>query len=138
MDKIILDTNVIISALKSSRGASYKLVSMIGSGKFLSCVSVPLILEYEDVIHRHFPTMKEQHINDFLDYLCAVSRPVKISFLWRPFLRDPGDDLLLELAISANATYIITYNKKDFVGTDKFNTKVINPKEYLDRLGDIP
>jgi len=138
MDKVVIDTNVIISALKSSRGASYKLISMIGDERFVSCVSVPLILEYEDVMHRHFPHMKKQDISDFLDYLCAVSRPVSISFLWRPFLRDPGDDLLLELAISANAKYIITYNKRDFIGSYKFSIEIINPKEYLEILGDIP
>ncbi len=135
MKKIVIDTNVIISAFRSSRGASNKLMTYIGTNKFLTCISVTLILEYEDVMLRHFPKMSKQKINDFLDYFCAISEQVKINYLWRPHLKDPGDDMLLELAFGSNSRYIITYNKKDFAGIEKFNIEILTPKEFLIILG---
>jgi len=137
MDRVIIDTNVVISALRSSSGASNLLMTMVGTEKFIPCISVTLILEYEDVIGRHFPKMPKKKKDALLDYLCAVSQHCKVNYLWRPYLNDPGDDMLLELAVSANSKYIITYNQKDFVGVDKFNLQTLTPKEYLMKLGEL-
>jgi predicted nucleic acid-binding protein len=100
--QIIIDTNVIVSSLRSQYGASYKLLMLLGSGKFDVNLSVPLVLEYEDVTQRligEIPLTIDE-IDDILDYICSVGNQRKIFYLWRPFLKDPEDDMILELAVS--------------------------------------
>ncbi len=57
--------------------------------------------------------------------------------MWRPFLKDSKDDLVLEVAVESQSNYIITYNKKDFVGVEQFGLKVLTPKVFLEKLGEI-
>lgn len=136
---IVLDTNVIISAQRSQRGASAKLMSLVDTGRFEIHISVSLTLEYEDVLRRQRSILRltENDVTDLVDYLCAASHHHQIYFLWRPQLRDPGDELVLELAVAAKSDYIVTYNKKDFVGVDKFGIVVVTPKEFLQEIGEI-
>lgn len=77
--------------------------------------------------------MTHAEIDDVLDYICSVSSHREIYYLWRPFLRDPEDDLVLELAVESEADYIVTYNLKDFVDVDRFAIEAITPKEFLER-----
>ncbi len=135
MEKIVIDTNVVIAALKSSRGASNLLLTKVGTEKFIPCVSVPLIFEYEEVMHRLCPHLEKKIIEDILDYLCDASEHIQINYLWRPYLKDACDDMLLEVAVNANARYILTYNKRDFIGVDKFNIQALTPKEFLEKIG---
>lgn len=137
MNKIVIDTNIIVSALKSKNGASNKLLSLIGTNKFITHISVPLMLEYEEVLHPLFESLGTQKINDILNYICAVSKKVKIYYLWRPKLKDPKDELVLELAVASNSKYILTYNQKDFKGVEKFGIEAITPKEFLQLMGVI-
>lgn len=135
-----MDTNVLIAALRSQRGASYKLLSMIDSGKFELNVSVPLLFEYEDVAKRDAKMaggLSETEINNILDYICAVANRRKIFFLWRPYLKDPKDDHVLELAVESQSDYIITYNKKDFVDIAAFGIEALTAKEFLQLIGEI-
>ncbi len=127
------------SALRSKRGASFKLLSLIGSGKFEINISVPLILEYEDVAKRQARQIGLTYadIDDILDYICTVANRWQIFFLWRPHLNDPGDDLVLELAVEAGCDYIITHNIRDFVGVEQFGLEAIKPKEFLQKIGVI-
>lgn len=130
--QIIIDTNVLVAAFKSSRGASYRLLSLIDSGKFHLNLSTPLVAEYEEVLKREFP-----HINaaDVVDYLCTVSNQHKIFYLWRPVLKDPDDDFILELAVKCGAT-IVTWNLKDFKKAAKFAVQVVTPKDLLLKIGE--
>lgn len=136
---IIIDTNVIISALRSRRGASFRLVELLGSDKFEVSVSVPLVLEYEAVSKRLLGeiALSEDDIDDVIDYICSVSHHQQISFLWRPFLKDVRDDMVLELAVSAGCDTIVTYNKKDFIGVEEFGIRVKTAKEFLQEIGEI-
>lgn len=136
-DEVVFDTNVFVSALKSRNGASYKLLSMIGGPRFQLNISVALILEYEKAAKRLCQEggLTAKHIDDIIDYICDVSRHRKIFYLWRPFLPDSKDDMVLELAVSARCDYLITYNKRDFVGAEKFGVKIITPNDYLKRIG---
>ena len=137
MDKVIvIDTNVILSALKSRNGKSFELVSKIGDGSFECAVSVPLILEYEAVLKNYLDknVFTDSDIEDFIDYICSVAIKTKIFYLWRPYLKDPFDDHVLELAINANAQAIITFNKKDFLEADNLGIKIQTPKEFLESL----
>lgn len=136
--KVVLDTNIIYSAVRSNRGMSFKLLTMIDENKFRIQISVPLILEYEDVLKRNRSNLilSDSDIDDLIDYLCKVGDKRKIFYLWRPFLKDVKDDFILELAVESESDFIITYNIKDFKGIEKFNLKAITPKVFLTILGE--
>lgn len=137
--QIVLDTNILVSALRSKRGASFKLVSLIGSEKFEINLSVPLVIEYEDVLLRQRRSLGRTHtdIVDFLDYLCGVANLHEIYFLWRPLLQDPKDEMILELAVNSGCSHIVTYNKSDFKGVEAFGIEVIAAKEFLGMIGEL-
>lgn len=138
--KIVIDTNVLVSSLKSSRGASYKLISLFPHHVFTPVISVPLVVEYEAVLKRADLSIEFTHedIEDFLNYICSVSVFQDIYFLWRPFLPDPCDDHILEVAVASKSDAIITYNKRDFRGIEKFGLRLLDPKELLIEIGEIP
>jgi putative PIN family toxin of toxin-antitoxin system len=140
IQQIVIDTNIIYSALRSKRGASYRLLSLLDSPKFETNLSVPLVIEYEDVLLRKIQTLNinESEIGQFLDYLCLVGNWHEVYFLWRPVLKDPKDDMILELAVRANCNYIITYNKADFQGVDTFDIKLATAKEFLQIIRELP
>ncbi len=137
--QIVVDTNVLVSALRSQRGASYKLLTLLGSETFGVSVSVPLLLEYEAATRRllgEIP-LEETDLAQVLDYICAVATHRKVYYLWRPFLKDANDDMVLELAVAANADYLVGYNKNDFRGIERFGIRVVTPKEFLQAKGAI-
>jgi putative PIN family toxin of toxin-antitoxin system len=137
--QVVIDTNVIVSALRSSRGASYKLFWLIGSDKFEINISVPLVLEYEDATKQMLGALAltEQEIDDVIDYICSVANCQDIFYLWRPFLGDAQDEMVLELAVAAQCDFIITYNKADFGGVERFGLRVVTPKEFLEEIGAL-
>lgn len=137
--QVVIDTNVVISALRSQYGASYKLLMLLEKANFETNLSVPLLLEYEDVSKRQAEELElsEKTIDNILDYLCTVSRRWKIHYLWRPLLKDPQDDMVLELAVASKSEAIITYNKGDFSGVEQFGVRLITPQELLVELGEI-
>jgi len=136
--RIVIDTNVIVSALKSKNGFSFKLLSIIDDKRFKVFISVPLILVYEDAINREKTRIKlnKNDIETILDYMCSICEEIKIFYLWRPFLRDPKDDMFLELAVESESDFIITFNEKDFKGSEKFGIRTLTPKEFLKRIGE--
>lgn len=138
--QIVLDTNVLYAALRSNRGASYRLLSLIDSGKFETNLSVPLVIEYEDVLKgkQEMLNISTSQINQLLNYLCKVSNLHEVFFLWRPIIGDPEDDMILELAVKAQCDYIITYNKRDFEGLQRFDIALADAKEFLQIIGELP
>jgi len=137
---IVIDTNVFVSALRSRRGASYQLFRLLGGKKFEISLSVPLIIEYEDAAKRLTREFGLTHadVEDILDYICSVGDRRQIHFLWRPVLKDPKDDHVLELAVEASAQFIVTYNLRDFAGAEEFGIRVVTPKEFLKVIGELP
>jgi putative PIN family toxin of toxin-antitoxin system len=136
---VVVDTNVLVAGLRSRNGTAFRLLSLIGKNRFEICVSVPLILEYETVF---LDQLDELHltahdISDLLDFLCTVSKRQDIHYLWRPYLRDPKDDLVLEVAVAGNCDAIITYNARDFSGSEKFGVQIVAPGEFLKRIGEL-
>ena len=136
---IVIDTNVIIAALRSRKGASNKLLSLVGTKKFEIHDSVALILEYEEVLQRQRTELglSEDEISIFINSLCALAHHHQIYFLWRPFLTDVNDDLVVELAISANCEYILTHNQSDFRGSERFGIRAITPKAFLQMIREV-
>jgi putative PIN family toxin of toxin-antitoxin system len=139
LPQIVIDTNILVAGLRSQRGASFRLLQLVGTGLFEINLSVPLVLEYEEVLQRELPNLSvsQQAVDDILDYHCAVANQHRIFFLWRPFLPDPEDDMVLELAVKAGCDYIVTFNKRDFRGIGQFNLKAVEPVEFLRTIGVV-
>ena len=133
---VVIDPNILLSALESKIGKSFELISKIGSDLFDFAISVPLILEYEALLKNHLDRniFSDSDIEDFIDYICSVGIRTKIFYLWRPYLRDPFDDHVLELAINAGAKTIITFNKKDFREAETLGIEILTPKEFLEEM----
>lgn len=134
--RVVLDTNILVAALRSRRGASHKLLLCLAEGAFIPCISVPLFLEYEDVLKRpgKVPGLAAKDIDDILDFILSQSDIRQIFFLWRPFLKDPKDDLVLEVAVESRSQYIVTHNTKDFNNVSLFGLKAITPRDFLEAL----
>jgi len=137
--RVGLDTNVLVSALRSRKGASFKVVSLIDKGLFQLSISVPLVLEYESAVKRisKLVGLKYSDIDDIVDYICQVAEHRDIYYLWRPFLKDPKDDMVLEVAVESESDYIVTHNVRDFAGIEQFGLETITPRQLLERIGEI-
>ena len=100
---------------------------------------VPLVLEYEEVAKRMFGeiALSEKEIDDILDFVISRSNHWKIFYLWRPQRKDPSDNMVLELAVTAGCNFIITYNVSDFKESEKFGIKAITPKVFLEMVGEL-
>jgi putative PIN family toxin of toxin-antitoxin system len=137
LPRVIFDTNVLFSALQSRLGMSFRLLSMVGQSRFALQVSAPLIAEYEDVLKRGRLALSDAQIDDVIDYLCANSEHHKIFYLWRPTLKDPNDDFLLELAVKSHAI-IVTWNVADFKKASPLGVKILTPRQLLHHLENTP
>ena len=133
----MIDTSVFVSALRSSLGASYRLMLLAGGTEFELALSVPLVLEYEDAAKRmpEATGLGPEDIDDIIDYLCGVAHLQELHFLWRPVLRDPQDDHVLELAAEAGCEIVVTHNVRDFAGSERFGVIAVTPGEFLRRIG---
>lgn len=137
--QIVVDTNVFVTALRSQFGASYKLLSLLDTDIYKLNLSVPLVLEYEEVAKRMIGeiALSEKEVDDILDFVISKANHWQIFYLWRPQLKDPSDDMVLELAVTAACDYIITYNLRDFKGSESFGIKAITPKVFLEMVGEL-
>src|SRR3990172_4054128 len=119
---IIQDTNVIVAAMRSKQGASFRLLSLVGTQRFEIHDSVPLVLEYEEILEKQRSEfgLLRTHVAQLIDSLCSVAQHHEIFFLWRPTLADPNDEMILELAVAGRCDYIVTHNIRDFKGVEKF------------------
>jgi putative PIN family toxin of toxin-antitoxin system len=137
---IVIDTNVMVAGLRSTRGSAFRLLTLVGTGRFAIHLSVPLVLEYEEVLLRELPHLQVPRsvVEAVLDFHCTVATRHQIFFLWRPYLPDPSDDMLLELAVTARCDFIVTYNTRDFVGVERFALRVIEPGAFLRHIGALP
>jgi len=106
---------------------------------FQPCVSVPLVLEYQQTLlkNRSDLALSATEVENVIDYLCLVGHRQKVFYLWRPVLSDPGDDMVLELAVAAESEYIVTYNSRDFLGAERLGVSVVSPSEFLNAIGEI-
>lgn len=138
--RVVLDTNILVAASRSNKGASYRLIQLIPDNRFQICLSMSLYLEYPDVLTRpenRLGGFSNQQIISAVRYLAAQAHLQEIYFHWRPFLPDGNDDMILELAVAAQANRIVTFNLKDFRGIDQFGILALNPREFLVEIGEI-
>jgi len=134
--RAVVDTNVVYAGLYSAAGASHEILRLIDHGRVVPILSTTLLFEYEDVLRRNSQTLglSEQAIGAVLDGLCARAECRTVHFLWRPLLRDPKDDHVVELAVAAGGADVVTYNVADFRGARQFGLRVITPAELLREL----
>ncbi len=131
--RVVLDTNILVSGLRSVLGASNAVLQRLALGEFEASVSTALCLEYEDVLNRPglLPACTPHQIDAFLDSFCAVAHEAYIYFRWRPLLPDPKDDLVLECALASGAAHIITHNVRDFAVASHLGISAMTPGQFL-------
>ena len=132
MYSVVLDTNVVISALRSRRGASFAVLREIGQS-WVPLISVPLVLEYEAVGKREAERLgiPASTVEAIVRAFCFLGRETDVYFRLRPFLPDPGDEFLLELAVAGRADGIVTHKVRHFAGSELFGIRVMTPREFL-------
>lgn len=131
--RCVIDTNVFASALRSSEGASYLLLSVLEDMPWRICLTPTLFLEYEEQIKKDqvYSELPMNTLEDFLDIFASRSEHVRIFYQWRPQLKKPDHDMILEAAVNGSCTHIITFNTRDFHGVGRFGITVCTPKEFL-------
>jgi putative PIN family toxin of toxin-antitoxin system len=136
---LVLDTDVVVAAMRSPRGGSAELLRRIDRGQATLLLSVALALEYEAICllaeHRLAAGLDAAEVTVFLDGVIAMAEPVTSRFRWRPQLRDPGDEMVLEAAVNGQATAIVTFNLRHYqLGPARFGVAVMRPADAIRRI----
>lgn len=137
--RLVLDTNVIVAAMRSPSGASAALLRAARRKTFTPVANVALALEYEATCaraeHRLASGLTAPEVEVFVDAVVGMMEPVETHFLWRPQLRDPGDELVLEAAVNGGAAAIVTFNLRDFgMAAEHFGIELLSPPQALKRI----
>lgn len=128
-----------VAAMRSPKGASAAIVRAALEGVAQLLMSVPLAMEYEAVCgrleHRLAAGLTEREVEIFVDGVLAMAEPVETHFMWRPQLRDPSDEMVLEAAVNGRADALVTFNRRDFgAAPSQFGVEVLLPREALARI----
>jgi putative PIN family toxin of toxin-antitoxin system len=132
--RVVFDTSVLVAASRSRNGASFQLLSMLPNQRFQIALTIALYTEWQAVLTRpeHIPTgLEVDDVLGFLRYVASLAHLQDVHFLWRPFLRDPDDDMVVECAVASRCQYIVTHNVKDFKRTTELQVQAITPAEFL-------
>ena len=144
--RLVLDTDVVLSGLRSTIGASRILLQAIEADVLTPLISVAAVIEYEAVLKRPenltATKLDVGDVDSFLDALIARADHVETWFRQRPSIRDPDDELFVELAVNGRAEAIVTFNRRDFAATDlpleRLGIKVLSLGDALRRLAWRP
>lgn len=136
---LVLDTDVVVAAMRSPSGASAALLIEAVNGRVTLFANVALMIEYEAVCLREehilASGLKQTQVGVFIDAVAAMVSPVETHFLWRPQLRDPGDEMVLEAAVNGHARAIVTFNQRDFgPAPARFGIDVLLPRDALAKV----
>jgi putative PIN family toxin of toxin-antitoxin system len=139
IERVVLDTSVVVAALRTRSGAGNAVLRLVANQRLIPLATPPLFLEYEDVLKR--PEQRLVHglatdaIDEFLAELAALIEPVEVHFQWRPQLRDPNDEMVIEAAINGRADALVTDNIADFaLAGERFSMPVIHPAVLLKKV----
>lgn len=130
---VVLDTNVWVAALRSRQGASRAVVDHVLDGNLRMHVTVPLVLKYEEILMRQRAQIgfRQDEVRQFIDLICAVGEPQEVHYLWRLQLPDPDEAHVLEAAVSAECSHLVTFNTSDLEAAIAFGIQLVTPKELL-------
>lgn len=137
---VVLDTSVLVAAMRSRRGASHQLLRKLPSPQFRPALSVALYMEWQAVLTRpeHLPRgVDAKQMLGLLRYLASLAHLQDVYYLWRPFLRDPDDDMVLECAVASESRFIVTHNVKDFRRARELGVDAISPADFFQHLEAI-
>jgi putative PIN family toxin of toxin-antitoxin system len=137
--RLVLDTDVVIAAMRSPTGASAAILRAAREGRVTLAASVSLAVEYEAVCrqaeHRLAAGLSEQEVDSFVTAMVALAEPVETHFLWRPQLRDAGDEMVLEAAVNGRVDALVTFNTRDFgTAPSRFGVELLRPREAIRRI----
>ena len=136
MMRVLIDTNVLVAGLTSSRGASHMLLQAVAAGKLQIAASPAVWLEYESVLKRDsiraLHGFSETQVDSFLSALAVWVHPIGLHYIWRPQLRDPGDEMVLEAAVNGQVNALVTHNMRDFaIAAPRFSLQVLTPAQLI-------
>ena len=139
LGRTVLDTDVLVAAVRSHRGASRVVLTAALEQRYPTLASVPLMLQYESVLtraeHLAAARISAADVEILLDAIALVAEPIRISYLWRPVLADPGDDLVLETAVNGRADLVVTFNRRHFEpAAAPFGLEILAPADAVRRL----
>ena len=139
LGRTVLDTDVLVAAVRSDRGASRVVLTAALKQRYPTLASVPLMLQYESVLtraeHLAAARISAADVEILLDAIALVAEPIRISYLWRPVLADPGDDLVLETAVNGRADLVVTFNRRHFEpAAAPFGLEILAPADAVRRL----
>jgi putative PIN family toxin of toxin-antitoxin system len=139
VSRIVLDTSVVVAALRTRLGAGNAVLRLVADRRLVLLATLPLFLEYEDVLkrpeHQLAHGLRPDEIDEFLAELAALIEPVEVHFQWRPQARDPSDEMVLEAAINGRADALVTYNVRDFAWAgERFGVAILSPAELLKKV----
>ncbi len=133
LPKLVIDTNILVAATRNRLGPSFALLQSVRQRLVTVCCSPALFLEYEDVLKRPSQLaaagLETANMDAILNELAGMIEPVTTYYQWRPQLRDPSDEMVLEAAANARANAIVTYNLRDFGPAALFGVLVLNPEQ---------
>ena len=134
--RVVIDTNVLVAGLRRTGGASHAIILAVFERRVTPLLSVPLILEHEEVLKRPglLPHLTPADVDVFLDLWCDRCEEQRIYFDWRPTVRDPDDDMLLELAVAGRVNFLVSSNIRDLGEVKKFGIAVVTPADFISWL----
>lgn len=137
--RVVLDTSVLVAGLRSQLGASSRVLYAVAEKRCIPLVTTAVFLEYEAVLlrseQRLATGMSPEDVEGFLAAFASAAEPVDLNFLWRPQLRDPADELMLEAAVNGRAEALVTHNVRDFQSaTARFGVRTLTPGAYLKEI----
>lgn len=139
LPRLTVDTNVLVAAMRNRNGPSFALMQLIRRGFAVMYCSPALFLEYEDVLKRpeqlKVAGLLVSDVDAILNELAGLIAPVTTHYQWRPQLRDPANEMVLEAAVNAQAHAIVTYNLRDFSPALRFGIPVLNPQQTFKQFG---
>jgi putative PIN family toxin of toxin-antitoxin system len=136
---MVMDTDVVVAAMRSPKGASAALLRAMREERATSLLTTALMLEYEAVCslaeHRLASGLDSKAVEQFLDAIAYFAEPIEVHYQWRPMLSDPGDEMVLETAVNGRAQAIVTFNRRHYAEVPRaFGIEILLPAEALKRI----